>query len=91
MGKPDTGDVTATYGLSLSQHPNYLVHQSSIPFSPQYARDCHIKLIDFGQASLNGKQREVHCPLVFRAPETFFEPEWDSQADVWSLGCTVRS
>lgn len=53
------------------------------------ARDfesCQVKLVDFGEAFLVGQQRQIRCPLVFRAPETVLTSQWDLQADIWSLG-----
>ena len=48
-----------------------------------------MKLIDFGEAFLVGQQRQIRCPLVFQAPEAVLTSQWDLQADIWSLGCTV--
>jgi serine/threonine protein kinase len=32
----------------------------------------------------------MRCPLPFRAPEAVITGSWDIEADIWSLGCTVR-
>ncbi len=50
---------------------------------------CQVKLVDFGEAFLLGQQRQIRCPLVFRAPEAVLTSHWDLRADIWSLGCTV--
>ncbi len=51
---------------------------------------CHVKLVDFGEAFLPGqRQRQIRCPLVFRAPEAVLASQWDLQSDMWSLACTV--
>lgn len=80
----------ASSGYSLTaQIPKYLVLPTS---SPSMARDfesCQVKLVDFGEAFLVGQQRQIRCPLVFRAPEAVLTSQWDLQADIWSLGCTV--
>ncbi len=90
LGKPRCGDVLASPGCSLtSRIPKYLVTPTSLPSSARDAGSCLVKIIDFGGASSHGQQRQIHCPLVFRAPEAVLTGQWDSQADIWSLGCTV--
>ena len=51
--------------------------------------NCQVKLIDFEEAFLVGQQRQIRCPLVFRAPEAVLTSQWDLRADIWSLGCTA--
>ncbi len=63
----------------------------SLPSSARDAGNCLVKIIDFGEACLHGQQRQIHCPLVFRAPEVVLTTQWDVRADIWSLGCTVRA
>ncbi len=50
-----------------------------------------VKIVDFGEAFLHGQHRQIRCPLVFRAPEAILNTQRDLQADIWSLGCTVRT
>jgi len=93
FGKPQTGDVMATYGSSLTpQVPRYLVWPTSLPSASQDAqKNTRIKIVDFGEAFLRGPESNIHCPLIFRAPEAVFTAQQDLQADIWSLGCTVRA
>ena len=53
------------------------------------SKSYQVKLVDFGEAFLLGQQRQIYCPLVFRAPEAVLTSHWDMRADIWSLGCTV--
>ena len=49
-----------------------------------------IKIIDFGEASFSHDERkELHTPLLFRAPESFFGESIAQPADIWAFGCTV--
>lgn len=90
LGKPDISDVVATSGHALTPRiPRYLVSPSALPSLAKNSQSCSIKVIDFGEASMNGEQRRVRCPLVFRAPEAVLTSQCDTQADIWSLGCTV--
>lgn len=90
LGKPQIGDVVASYGYSLTaQIPKYLVRPTCLPSGVRDIKSCQVKLVDFGQAFLLGQQRQVNCPLVFRAPEAVLTSHRDLKADVWSLGCTV--
>ena len=90
LGEPSIGDVRANTGYSLtSQVPRYLVLPASFASVPLDPDRCQAKIVDFGEAFLCGQQRQTRCPLVFRAPETVLATQWDMQADIWSLGCTV--
>ena len=49
-----------------------------------------IKIIDFGEASFSQDERkELHTPMPFRAPESFFGESIGPAADIWAFGCTV--
>ncbi|KAL8901294.1 MAG: hypothetical protein Q9207_005280 [Kuettlingeria erythrocarpa] len=90
LGAPETGDVHATYGSALTPCiPNYLVVPKSLPFRSKQSKNYMVKIIDFGQARVHGHMGEIHCSLVFRAPEAVLNGEWGMPADVWSLGCTM--
>lgn len=90
LSKPITSDVIASSGTSLTaQVPKYLVLPTSFSVERDFG-SCQVKLIDFGEAFLVGQQRQIRCPLVFRAPEAVLASQRDLQADIWSLGCTVR-
>lgn len=80
----------AASGHSLTSHlPKYLVSPSSLRLPRPDAKNCLIKVLDFGEAGLGEQHRKINCPLVFRAPETVLSASWDLRADIWSLGCTV--
>ena len=80
----------ATSGHFLTpQIPKYLVAPTSFSSLARDSKSCQVKVIDFGEAFLHGQQRQIRCPLVFRAPEAVLTSQWDLRADVWSLGCTV--
>lgn len=88
--KPRTGDVMAIHRASLTPRvPRYLVCPTSVPSSARDVGEALVKIVDFGEASLQGQQSKIHCPLVFQAPETIFASRKDLQTDVWSLACTV--
>ena len=90
MGEPEIGDITASYGYSLTaQVPKYLVLPASYSSVARGSKSYQVKLVDFGEAFLLGEQRQVRCPLVFQAPEAVLTSHWDQRADIWSLGCTV--
>ena len=90
LGEPKTSDIVASSGYSLTaQVPKYLVLPTSSPSMARDSESCQVKLVDFGEAFLVGEQRQIRCPLVFRAPEAVLTSQWDLQADIWSLGCTV--
>jgi len=90
LGKPSISDVVATSGHALTPRiPRYLVFPSSLPSLAKDSESCNIKMIDFGEALMDGEQRRIHCPLVFRAPEAVLTSQWGIKADIWSLGCTV--
>jgi len=90
LSKPKISDVVASSGYSLTaQVPKYLVLPTSSPSVVRDFKCCQVKLVDFGEAFLLGQQRQIRCPLVFRAPEAVLTSQWDLQADIWSLGCTV--
>ena len=91
LGTPETGDVNARYGVPLtSRIPKYLVAPASTPSIASSPRGCSVKIVDFGGACLPEERREINCSLVVRAPEAVMTSRWGVQADVWSLGCTVR-
>jgi len=89
MGAPVTAEVR---GTALCSHlPHYLVLPSALPLSPGLSNNCKVKIIDFGSAFLSGEPSpKMRCPLPFRAPEAVITGSWDVEADIWSLGCTVR-
>lgn len=90
LGKPRTEDVMATQGFSLTpQVPRYLVCPTSLPSPARDIGSAFVKIVDFGEAFLDVQQSNIHCPLVFRAPEAVFTTQQDLRADVWSLACTV--
>jgi serine/threonine protein kinase len=90
MNKPETGNVHAEPGHSLTPHlPRYLVSATSLPIPLMELDTFHVKLVDLGQAFLHGQMREIRCPLVFRAPEVILSDLWGPEVDIWSLGCTV--
>lgn len=90
LGTPERADVHAIHGASLgSQMPSYLVAPTSLPSMPKTQAGCQFKIIDFGSSHTTGEEPQIHCPLVFRPPEALFDNEWGTEADVWSLGCTV--
>lgn len=92
LENPRTGDVMAAYGYPLTpQIPSYLVSPISLPSPARDAGNALVKIIDFGESILHGQQRNVHCSLVFRAPEAMFTSRQDMRADIWSLGCSVRA
>ena len=90
LKKPQIADVMVTYGTSLPpRDPRNLVCPTSLP-SP--LRDIGlVRIIDFGEASLQGQGSRIHIPLVFQAPEIIFTSQQDFRTDVWSLACTVRA
>lgn len=89
MDAPVTAEVR---GTTLGSHlPQYLVLPSTLPLSPELSNNCEVKIIDFGSAFLSGDPLpKMRCPLPFRAPEAVITESWDVEADIWSLGCTVR-
>ena len=90
LGEPEISDVIAPTGSFVTvQVPKYLVLPASCPSAVQASESCQVKLVDFGEAFSVGKQRQIRCPLVFRAPEVVLTSQWDLQSDIWSLGCTV--
>ena len=92
LGKPRTADVMATYGASLTPRiPRYLVCPTSLPSPPRDVGDTLVKIVDFGEASMQRQRSYIPSPLVFRAPETIFASEKNLQTDVWSLASTVRA
>lgn len=92
LGTPERADVHAVRGASLgSQLPSYLVAPVSLRSMPKPQAGYQFKIIDFGSSHTTDEMPQIHCPLVFRPPEALFDHEWGTEADVWSLGCTVRS
>ena len=89
MGAPVTAEVR---GTALGRYmPQYLVLPSTLPLSPELSNNCKVKIIDFGSALLSGDPSpKMRFPLPFRAPEAVITGSWDVEADIWSLGCTVR-
>lgn len=94
MDAPATGDVRASHGEKLTNRlPQYLVLPSAIP-QPKLLTDCKVKVIDLGSAFFSDHQpstMKMRCPLPFRAPEAVITSQWNKEADIWSLGCTVRT
>ncbi|ERF70296.1 hypothetical protein EPUS_06337 [Endocarpon pusillum Z07020] len=90
MDQTETSDVHASPGYPLNSHlPRSLVAPTSLPVSTKESGSWEVKVVDFGQAFMHGDQREIRCPLVFRAPEVILTSQWDSRIDIWSLGCTI--
>ncbi|KAL9125156.1 MAG: hypothetical protein Q9217_005595 [Psora testacea] len=90
LGEPQISNVIPSSGYSLTvQVPKYLVLPALFPSVARDSESCQVKLIDFGEAFLVGQQRQIRCPLVFRAPEVVLTSQWDLQVDIWSLGCTI--
>ncbi len=90
LGEPKIGDVISSSGRFLTtQVTKYLVLSASCPSAAQDSESCQVKLVDFGEAFMIRQQRQIRCPLVFRAPEVVLTSQWDLQIDIWSLGCTV--
>jgi serine/threonine-protein kinase SRPK3 len=89
MDSPVTVEVR---GNGIGKHkPQYLVLPSTLPLSPRMLDNCKVKIVDFGSAFLSGvASPRMRCPPPFRAPEAVITGSWDVEADVWSLGCTVR-
>ena len=94
IGEPVTAEVRVPYGKGLGDHlPRYLVLPSPLP-QPRSLDDCKVKLVDFGSSFFSEHQSStagMRCPLPFRAPEAVITRQWDKEADIWSLGCTVRT
>ncbi|KAL2038391.1 hypothetical protein N7G274_008730 [Stereocaulon virgatum] len=90
LDEPQMSDVIPSSGHSLTaQVPKYLVLPTSPPFVARDFESCQVKLVDFGEAFSVGQQRQIRCPLVFRAPEAVLTSQWDLQVDIWSLGYTI--
>ncbi|SMQ55151.1 unnamed protein product [Zymoseptoria tritici ST99CH_3D7] len=79
-----------SYTASL---PKYMVRPISLPLKPVLSKPCTFKVIDFGSSFESGLEPapKMRCPLPFRAPEAVLTRQWDKQADIWSLGCTIFS
>ena len=94
MGAPVTAEARAPYGKGLGNHvPRYLVLPSPLP-QPKSLDDYMVKMVDFGSSFFSEHQPStagMRCPLPFRAPEAVVTRQWDKEADIWSLGCTVRT
>jgi serine/threonine protein kinase len=91
LGSPEREAIHVTpYTPSL---PRYMVRSISLPLVPRTAKACSFKVIDFGSSFVSGlgTAPQMRCPLPFRAPEALLTGHFDSSADIWSLGCTVRS
>jgi len=87
---PETGPVIASPNHDLPPSiPRYLVYPISLPFQQRDSDLARIRVIDFGQAFQFGKQHDIRCPLVYRAPETLLTSHWDYRVDIWTLACTV--
>lgn len=92
LGAPERADVHAVRGVSLTpQLPSYLVAPASLPLKSKRQERYQFKIVDFGSSHTTGEKPQICCPLVFRPPEALFDNEWGTEADVWSLGCTVCS
>jgi len=92
MCSPLTALVQAAHGKGITSHlPQYLVLPSTLPLPPELSNNCRVKIIDFGSAFLSGDPSpKMRSPLPYRAPEAVMTGSWDAEADIWSLGCTVR-
>lgn len=92
LEKPQTADVRVTYGISLAPRvPRYLVCLMSLPSPTQDIGHALVKIIDFGEASLQGQGSRIYIALVYQAREPIFTSQQDFRNDVWSLACTVRA
>jgi hypothetical protein len=89
MGSPETAEV---HGETSGSHtPQYLVLPSTLPLCRGLSNNCKVKVIDIGSAFISGDPSpKMRCPLPFRGPEAVITDSWDVEADIWSLGCTVR-
>lgn len=92
MCSPVTGQVQLAHGKGPTSHlPQYLVLPSALPLTSGLSNNCRVKIIDLGSAFLSGDPSpKMRTPLPYRAPEAVITGSWDVEADIWSLGCTVR-
>lgn len=92
LGTPQTELLQAGYGARLNaQVPSHAVAPAWLEI-PSNLEEYGIKLIDFGSAHLPGQKHEVHAGTsAVQAPECVRASEAGGmEADIWSLGCTVR-
>ena len=86
-------------GLNINARPGYQITnsfprqimESAVFPLPAVNEQVHARLIDFEQAFLQTDQSlaKVCTPLVYRAPETLLNANWDLRMDIWSLACTI--
>ena len=77
-------------GLAAA-HAAGLVHRDIKPANLIRTRDCTVKILDFGLATLAGvegitRPGDVFGTVVYMAPEQVRGQEVDARADVWALG-----
>lgn len=91
LGRPVTAEVARPNGDPINTNvPRYLVLPTTFP-ALDLDSAFQVKLADLGEAFTEyDRPASLHCPLVFRAPETIFSDTWDYRVDIWSMGCTVR-
>lgn len=93
LGEPEIGPIRDEHPSHLNaSHPNYLVPPADVQISSQSLESPEICIADFGEAFEGAcKTGKSNTPLSLRAPETFFEDDWDFRIDLWGAGCTVSS
>ncbi|KAM5440949.1 hypothetical protein MferCBS31731_004088 [Microsporum ferrugineum] len=97
FGQPHKEKVVRTDGMPLPSNvppfgvvPVWIGKRADM-VTPSEAR---LLLNDFGEAFLESQRRpgrECRSPLIFRPPETWFEPErpLSYSSDIWSLACSI--
>ncbi len=91
------GALDAAYGaVGLDGKPLHLVHRDIKPSNIRIGRHGEVKVLDFGIAHFQGKDREARTDtglvvgsLPYMAPERFSSPDVVPQSDIFSLGCTL--
>ena len=92
LGRPRITDVMTTNGTSLHpQVPKHLVCPTSLPTPARKVRPVMVKIVDFGEAFLQGHESNVHTLLILQAPETMFKSKQNLRTNVSSIACTVRA
>ncbi len=70
--------------------PPYTVEPAYVWSPIEESLTRRIKIIDFGEASFSKEARkELHTPIMLRAPESFFGGVIGLPADIWALACAV--
>ena len=83
------GEVETIDGSALTaQVPRYQIYPAR---AEHVAGDYRVKLTGFGGKFVDGAQRGTSGLYHYRAPELVFGSPLAPSADIWSLGCSVRS